>query len=90
MRKSDGVAEPNETTIVDNSLSFQITFCLECAMRGFPLFRRGLASALAAAFLLAGAAVALSACNTTAGAGEDISGAGHAVTSGAEKTKQAL
>lgn len=48
---------------------------------------------LATAFgLLAvlGLGIALSACNTIGGAGEDVSAAGSAVTKSAEKTKQAL
>jgi entericidin B len=36
---------------------------------------------------LFGAATTLSACNTTAGAGQDISTAGHAVTNAAETAK---
>jgi entericidin B len=40
--------------------------------------------------LLVGAAIGLSACNTTAGAGRDISATGHAVTNSAEKVKQGL
>lgn len=40
--------------------------------------------------LLVGAAVGLSACNTTAGAGQDVSATGHAVTNSAEKVKQGL
>jgi predicted small secreted protein len=43
-----------------------------------------------AAFVLAGAAIMLSACNTTAGVGQDVSAAGHAVTNSAEKVKQGL
>jgi predicted small secreted protein len=39
--------------------------------------------------LLSGAAV-LSACNTTAGAGKDVSAAGHAVTNSADKVKAGL
>jgi predicted small secreted protein len=35
--------------------------------------------------VLLGAAPLLSACNTTAGAGEDISATGHAITHSAEK-----
>ena len=38
-------------------------------------------------FILSGAAAALSACNTTAGAGKDISNAGHAITNEANKDK---
>jgi predicted small secreted protein len=37
--------------------------------------------------VLWGAAALLSACNTTAGAGQDVSAAGHAVTNSAEKIK---
>lgn len=32
----------------------------------------------------------LSACNTTAGAGKDVSAAGHAVTNTAEETKEKM
>jgi predicted small secreted protein len=46
---------------------------------------------LAAGLLfLALAAGMLSACNTVAGAGKDISGTGNAVTGTSEQTKQAL
>ena len=38
-----------------------------------------------AILVLVGAVPLLSACHTTAGAGEDISAAGHAVTRGADK-----
>jgi entericidin B len=37
--------------------------------------------------VLTGAAPLLSACNTTAGAGEDMSDAGHAITGSAERNK---
>ena len=37
-----------------------------------------------------GLAPALSACNTMAGAGEDMSAAGKAVTNSADKTKQSM
>lgn len=40
--------------------------------------------------LLSGMSAVLSACNTTAGAGEDVSAAGHAVTNSAEKVKSGL
>lgn len=36
---------------------------------------------------LAGSASLLSACNTVAGAGQDVSATGHAVTNSAEKLK---
>ncbi len=42
------------------------------------------------ALLLALAAPLLAACNTTAGAGQDVSAAGHAVTNGANTVKQGL
>jgi entericidin B len=53
-------------------------------------FRRGIASILATILLLAGAAASLSACNTTAGVGQDVSATGHAVTNTAEKAKNSL
>jgi entericidin B len=37
--------------------------------------------------VLSGAAPLLSACNTTAGMGEDMSDAGHAITGSAERNK---
>ena len=40
--------------------------------------------------LLAAAAPLLSACNTTAGAGQDVSAAGRAVTKSADQVKQGL
>jgi len=46
---------------------------------------------IAASFaVLSAAAIALGACNTTAGAGKDISATGHAVTNTAQKAKQGL
>ncbi len=48
---------------------------------------RTFAQIFLALFLLAGAGTLLSACNTVAGAGEDMSSAGHAVTNSAEKNK---
>ena len=44
-------------------------------------------TALFTAALLLGSATLLSACNTVAGAGQDVSSAGHAVTNGAESAK---
>jgi predicted small secreted protein len=44
-------------------------------------------SAVLAFVLLLCAAPLLGACNTTAGAGEDLSATGHAVTHAAEKAK---
>ena len=52
--------------------------------------RLGLASALITSFILAGALVTLSACNTTAGVGQDVSATGHALTNSAEKVKQGM
>ncbi len=53
-------------------------------------FRRGTARLLVAALLLSGAAVALSACNTTAGVGQDVSATGRALTNTADSAKQGL
>jgi predicted small secreted protein len=50
----------------------------------------GALRAILALALLIGAAATLSACNTTAGAGQDVSAAGHAVTNTADKAKQAM
>lgn len=47
-------------------------------------------SAALALFVLAGALTTLSACNTTAGVGQDVSAAGRAVSNSAEKVKQGL
>ncbi len=44
-------------------------------------------TAVFTAGLLLGSAALLSACNTVAGAGQDVSSAGHAVTNGAETAK---
>jgi len=45
------------------------------------------AAAILTLILLAGAATTLGACNTTAGVGEDMSAAGHAVTNSADRNK---
>ena len=52
--------------------------------------RRGIATALLALSVLAGAATLLSACNTTAGFGQDMSAAGTALTNSAVRTKDSL
>jgi entericidin B len=52
--------------------------------------RRGAARTILAASLLIGASALLSACNTTAGVGQDVSATGHAVTNTADKAKQAM
>lgn len=46
--------------------------------------------ALLLALALSALAPMLSACNTTAGAGQDLSSAGKAVTNGADKVKSGL
>jgi entericidin B len=48
---------------------------------------RTVAKIFLALFLLSGASTLLSACNTVAGAGEDMSSAGHAVTNSADRNK---
>jgi predicted small secreted protein len=40
--------------------------------------------------LLSGATIMLSGCNTTAGLGQDVSAAGHAVTNTADKVKSGM
>lgn len=52
--------------------------------------RKGFASAFLGILLLAGAAISLSACNTAAGFGQDMSAAGHAMTNSAERTKNSM
>ncbi len=52
--------------------------------------RRLSARALLLAFVLAALSPMLSACNTTAGAGEDLNATGRAVTRGADKVKSGL
>ena len=53
-------------------------------------WRRSAMTILLGLFLLAGAAIALSGCNTTAGVGQDVSATGQAVTNAAEKVKQGM
>jgi predicted small secreted protein len=57
--------------------------------KGHTDMTRKIAPVLAILALIASAS-ALTACNTTAGAGEDVSSAGHAVTNGAEAVKSKL
>jgi entericidin B len=52
--------------------------------------RVNLARAVLGLFVLASMAMTLSACNTTAGVGQDVSAAGRAVSNGAEKVKQGM
>jgi entericidin B len=49
--------------------------------------RKSIAMAILGLVMLTGVASMLSACNTTAGAGEDLSAAGHAITNSADKNK---
>jgi entericidin B len=49
--------------------------------------RRSLAISFLSLLLLSGATALLSACNTTAGVGQDISATGKAITNGAEQNK---
>ena len=51
---------------------------------------RILARTLATALVLSALAPMLAACNTTAGAGQDVSAAGRAVTRSANEVKQGL
>jgi predicted small secreted protein len=53
-------------------------------------FRHGAAKFLIAALLLSAVAATLSACNTTAGVGQDISSTGHALSNTADSAKQGL
>jgi len=50
---------------------------------------RGLAGLLLVILMLMGAGSILSACNTVAGAGQDVSTVGNAVSSGAQQTRRA-
>jgi predicted small secreted protein len=52
--------------------------------------RKDLATVLLSLVLLSGATVLLNACNTTAGAGKDVSAVGHAVTNSADKVKSGM
>ena len=49
--------------------------------------RKSLAIFVIGLLLLSGATALLSACNTTAGMGQDISATGNAITSGAQQSK---
>jgi predicted small secreted protein len=52
--------------------------------------RKGLAILFLNLMLLSAASVLLGACNTTAGMGQDMSAAGHAVTNSADKAKSGM
>lgn len=62
----------------------------EIEMRDFARIHTGIAASVLSALVFAGALTMLSACNTTAGVGQDVSAAGHAVTNSAEKVKQGM
>jgi predicted small secreted protein len=66
------------------SIGFDQWF-LEVPMRK----QQGLAGLLLVVLMLMGAGSILSACGTVAGAGQDVSTVGNAVTSGAEQTRRA-
>lgn len=59
------------------------------AEKGFPPHsaETRLMKRLIAFFLVTASLAALAACNTVAGAGEDLSSGGHAITNSAEKAK---
>jgi entericidin B len=59
----------------------------EIEMVDLARIRIGLAVSI---LVLAGTATMLSACNTTAGVGKDVSATGHAVTNSADKVKQGM
>jgi entericidin B len=52
--------------------------------------RKSMAGLLVSVIMLSGAMTLLSACNTTAGLGQDVSATGRAVTNSADKVKQGL
>jgi entericidin B len=52
--------------------------------------RMDITSTMLTVIVLAWSAIGLTACNTTAGVGQDVSATGHAVTNSAEKVKQGL
>jgi len=56
-------------------------------MRRIIDWRKGVITTLLGAVVLTGAAVALSGCDAVAGAGQDISAGGHAITNKAEQVK---
>jgi entericidin B len=62
----------------------------EIKMKMPPSLRHGVARTVLALTLLLGASAMLSACNTTAGVGQDVSATGHAVTNTADKAKEAM
>ncbi len=63
---------------------------LEDEMPKSKSLRSRAATVLLALSVLGGLGMTVTACNTTAGAGEDVSATGHAVTNTAEKVKSGL
>jgi predicted small secreted protein len=63
---------------------------MEEPMKRLVRIRRQTAGLFVAVFTLAAAASLLSACNTVAGMGQDVSAAGHGVTRGAEKVQSGM
>ena len=59
-------------------------------MTALRLARSRLTGAMVTALVLGSATAMLGACNTVAGAGQDIKATGNAITGGAEKTKQVM
>lgn len=59
-------------------------------MRELVRNRARIAASMLSVFVLACAVFSLSACNTTAGVGQDISATGHALTNSADKVKQGM
>jgi predicted small secreted protein len=60
---------------------------MEAKLRRIKDLRKRVTTTLLGAVLLTGVAVALSGCDTVAGAGQDISAGGHALTRSADQTK---
>jgi predicted small secreted protein len=84
-KSSTPAREPLQIRVVF-SVSFDQWF-LEVSMRRGK--QQGLAGLLLMVLMLTAGASILSACNTVAGAGQDVSTVGNAVTSGAEQTRRA-
>jgi entericidin B len=59
-------------------------------MKNLGSLRRRAATMLLTLLVLGAVGTTVSACNTTAGAGQDLSATGHAVTNSAQKVKSGL
>lgn len=68
-------------------LSCYLVFYPEEEMKKRESVLRRAAAMLVALLVLGGVGMTVSGCNTTAGAGQDLSATGHAVTHSAEKVK---